>query len=327
MPRVVVFDETGGPEVLHIVDEPAGQPAAGEVRIKIEAIGVNRLDELVRAGSSPRPIRLPHARLGCEGTGVVDAVGPGVEGLSAGDAVLITALPTMDINGTYADYTVVPASAVIPRPAGLDATTAAALWVSYSTSYGALIEKAGMRPGDYVLITGASSSAGLAAIQIARQIGAIPLAVTRHSAKKAALSEAGAAAVIATDAGDLVTAVQELTGTAGADIILDFVMGPGLADLANAATFIGTLVCAGYLDPRPAPFPRKAPLPMYRYMSFEHTLDAAVVRRIAAFLTAGLRTGALRPAIDRVFALDDIVAVHRYLEQGQQRPGKIVVTV
>ncbi len=327
MPRVVVFDETGGPEVLHIVDEPTGEPAAGEVRIRIEAVGVNRLDEMMRAGSSPRPVRLPRARLGCEGTGIVDAVGTGVEGLSTGDAVIITALPTMDINGTYADYTVVPASAVIPRPPGLDATAAAALWVSYSTAYGALIEKAGMRPGDYVLISGASSSAGLAAIQIARQIGAVPLAVTRHSAKEATLSEAGAAAVIATDADDLLKAVQEHTGTTGADIILDFVMGPGLADLASAAKFNGTLVCAGYLDPRPAPFPRKAPLTIYRYMSFEHTLDPTVVRRIAAFLTAGLRTGALRPAIDRVFALDDIVAVHRYLEQGQQRPGKIVVTV
>jgi len=326
MPRVVVFDEPGPPDVLRIVDEPAGEPAAGEVRITIEAVGVNRLDALMRAGSGPRPARLPHARLGCEGTGIVDAVGPGVEGFSAGDPVIITALPTMDINGTYADYTVVPASAVIPRPAGLDAATAAALWVSYSTSYGALIEKARMRPGDHVLINGATSSAGLAAIQIARQIGAIPLAVTRHSAKKAALLDAGAAAVIATDSDDLVKAVQEHTGGAGADIILDFVMGPGLADLANAATFNGTLVSAGYLDPRPAPFPRKAPLTMYRYMSFEHTLDATVVRRIAAFLTAGLRTGALRPAIDQVFSLDDIVAVHRYLEQGQQRPGKIVVT-
>jgi NADPH:quinone reductase len=327
MPRAVVFDETGPPDVLHIVAEPAGEPAAGEVRIKIEAIGVNRLDELMRAGSSPRPVRLPHARLGCEGTGIVDAVGPRVEGLAVGDAVLITALPTMDINGTYAEYSVVPASAVIPRPAGLDAVTAAALWVSYSTAYGALIEKARMRPGDHVLITAATSSAGLAAIQIARQIGAIPLAVTRHGAKKAALEEAGAAAVIATDSDDLVKAALQHTGTAGADIILDFVMGPGLADLANAAAFNGTLVCAGYLDSRPAPFPKKAPLTIYRYMSFEHTLDATVVRRMAAFFTAGLRTGALRPAVDRVFPLDDIVDVHRYLEQGQQRPGKIVVTV
>jgi NADPH:quinone reductase len=327
MPRVVVFDETGPPGVLHLVDDPAGEPAAGQVRIRLEAIGVNRLDALLRAGSGPRPARLPHARLGCEGAGLVDAVGPGVEGLSHGDPVLITALPTMDVNGSYAEYTVLPASAVLPRPAGLDAVTAAALWVSYSTSYGALIEKAGMRPADHVLISGATSSAGLAALQLARQIGAVPLAVTRHSASKAALLAAGAAAVIATDQDDLVPAALAHAGPAGVDIILDFVMGPGLADLARTARPNGVLVSAGYLDPRPAPFPMQAPLTMYRYMSFEHTLDPAVVRRIAAFLTAGLQAGVLRPAVDRVFALDDIVAAHQYLEQGQQRPGKIVVTV
>ena len=148
-----------------------------------------------------------------------------------------------------------PASRVIPRPAGLDAATAAALWVSYSTAYGALIEKAGMRPGDHLLITAASSAAGLAAIQIARQIGAIPLAVTRQTAKKDALLAAGAAAVSATDQDDIVKATKQHTGGADADIILDFVMGPGLAGLAGAAKFSGTLVTqAGW-----TPGPRRSP--------------------------------------------------------------------
>src|SRR2546423_12538992 len=136
MPRVVVFDETGGPDVLHIVDEPVSEPAAGEVRIRIEAFGVNRLDELTRAGATPRPVRLPHARLGCEGTGTIDAIGPDVEGFEIGDAVLITAVPDMGSNGTYAEYTIMPATRIIERPAGLDATSAEALWVSYSTAYG-----------------------------------------------------------------------------------------------------------------------------------------------------------------------------------------------
>lgn len=327
MPRVVVFDETGGPDVLHVVDEPVGEPAAGEVRIKIEAFGVNRLDELTRAGASPRPVRLPHARLGCEGTGTIDAVGPDVEGFSIDDAVLITAVPDMGINGTYAEYTIMPATRIIKRPAGLDATGAAALWVAYSTAYGALIEKAAMRPGDHVLITAASGAVGLAAIQIANQIGAIPIAVSRHTAKKDELLGAGAAAVIATDQDGIVAATRQHTNGIGADIILDSVMGPGLLDLAKAAKPIsGTLVTVGWLDPRPAPYPMNA-LTMHRYMSFEHVLDPAAVRRITAFLTAGLRTGALHPAIDTVFSLDDISEAHRYLEQGQQRPGKIVVTV
>jgi NADPH:quinone reductase-like Zn-dependent oxidoreductase len=326
MSRVVVFDEPGAPEVLHIVDDPAGEPAPGEVRIKTEAFGINRLDQMMRAGFSPRPIRLPHARLGVEGTGTIDAVGAGVEGFKTGDAVIITAVPDVDVNGTYAEYVIVPASAVIARPAGLDAAAAAALWVAYSTAYGALIEKAGMRPGDRVLITAASSSVGLAAIQIANQIGAVPLAVTRHSAKKDVLLAAGAAAAIAADHDNVPEAARQYSEGAGADIILDSVMGPGLADLATAARYGGTLVTVGWLDSRPASFPMTAPLTIYRYMGFEHTLDNVVVRRIAAFLGAGLRTGVLRPAIDRVFSLDDIVSAHHYLEEGRQA-GKLVVTI
>ncbi len=325
MPRVVIFDEPGDPDVLRIVEEPITEPGAGEVRIRIEAFAVNRLDQMARAGASPRPIRLPHARLGIEGTGVIDAVGPEVEGCTAGDAVLIAALPDADVRGTYAEYTVVPATAVIPRPAGTSVIEAAALWVSYSTAYGALVEKAGMRPGDHVLITAASSAVGLAAIQIAGQIGAVPIAVTSHPGKKTALLAAGAAAVIVSDEQNVPEAARLHTGGAGVEIILDSVMGPGLAELAMAARFGGTLITVGWLDPRPAAFPANA-LTIHRYMSFEHTLDPVAVRRIAAFLGAGLRFGALRPTVDTVFAFEDVVEAHRHLEKGQQI-GKIVVTV
>ncbi|MFC9659671.1 zinc-dependent alcohol dehydrogenase family protein [Nocardia sp. NPDC127606] len=326
MSRVVVFDETGAPEVLQIVDEPVGDPGPGEVRIKVEAIGINRLDQMIRAGMSPRPIRLPHARLGIEATGTIDALGSGVEGWATGDAVIVTAVPDMDTNGTYAEHLVLPADRVVARPAGLDTTSAAALWVAYSTAYGALVEKAGMQPGDHVLITAASSGVGLAAIQVANQIGAIPLAVTRSATKEHTLLAAGAAAVIVTDRDDVVEATHRYTNGTGADIILDSVMGPGLADLANAAKrFSGRLITVGWLDPRPAPYPA-SPITMIRYMSFEHTLDPAAVHRITAFLTAGIRTGALRPIVDTVFTLDDIVAAHHYLEQGHHT-GKIVATI
>ncbi|MEU2253991.1 zinc-dependent alcohol dehydrogenase family protein [Nocardia xishanensis] len=326
MSRVVVFDETGAPEVLRIVEEPVGNPGAGEVRVKIEAVGINRLDQMMRAGMSPRPIRLPHARLGIEATGTIDALGSGVEGWAIGDAVIVTAVPDMDSNGTYAEHIVLPADRIVARPEGLEATSAAALWVAYSTAYGALVEKAAMRPGHHVLITAASSAVGLAAIQIANQIGAIPLAVTRSAAKEPTLLAAGAAAVIVSDHDDVAEATHRYTNGAGADIVLDSVMGPGLADLANAAKrFSGVLITVGWLDPRPAPYPA-SPITMIRYMSFEHTLDPAVVHRITAFLTAGIRSGALRPIIDTVFTLDDIVAAHHYLEQGHHT-GKIVATI
>ena len=326
MPRVVVFDEFGGPDVMHIVDEPAVEPAVGEVRVRIEAFAVNPLDQMMRSGASPAPVPLPHARLGVEGTGVVDALGPEVTGLEIGDPVILTAIPDANARGSYAEHTTAPANRVIPRPAGLAITEAAAIWVAYSTAYGALVEKAGMRPGDYVLITAASGGVGRAAMQIANQIGAVPIAVTRHTAKEDDLLAAGAAAVIATDHMDVAEAVRRHTGGAGADIVLDLVRGPGQQDLVRAGRPGATLVVGGFLDPRPTPFPSGAPLTIISYASFEHTLDPVVVKRMAAFLNAGVRLGALRPAIDQVFALDEVAEAHRHLEKGLHA-GKIVVTV
>jgi NADPH:quinone reductase-like Zn-dependent oxidoreductase len=325
MPRVVVFDEFGEPDVMHVVEEPAVEPAAGEVRVRIEAFAVNPLDQMMRSGASPAPIPLPHARLGVEGTGVIDALGPGVTGLETGDPVILTAIPDANVRGSYAEYTTVPANRVIARPAGLAITEAAAIWVAYSTAYGALVEKAGMRPGDHVLITAASGGVGRAAMQIANQIGAVPIAVTRHTARRGELLAAGAAAAIATDQTDVAEAVRRITGGAGADIILDLVTGPGQEDLLAAARPDGTLVAAGFLDPRPTPVPASTSVTIIGYRSFEHTLDAVVVKRMAAFLNAGLRLGALRPAIDKVFTLDDVAEAHRHLEKGLHA-GKIVVT-
>jgi NADPH:quinone reductase-like Zn-dependent oxidoreductase len=326
MPRVVVFDHFGGPDVLHVIEEPVIQPAAGEVRVRIEAFAVNPLDQMMRSGTSPGPVPLPHARLGVEGTGVIDALGPGTTGLGIGDPVILTAIPDANVSGSYAEYTTVPASRVIARPAGLAVTEAAAVWVAYSTAYGALVEKAGMRPGDHVLIAAASGGVGRAAMQIANQIGAVPIAVTRHSAKRDDLLAAGAAAVVATDQMDVAEIVRRLTGGAGADIVLDVVTGPGQQDLLEAARPDGTLVAAGFLDPRPTPVPASTQRTILSYRSFEHTLDAVVVKRMAAFLNASLRLGALRPAIGAVFALDDVADAHRHLEQGLHA-GKIVVTV
>ncbi len=325
MSRVVIFDEFGGPEVLHVVDRPVVEPAAGEVRVRIEAFAVNPLDLMVRSGRAPFPVPPAPARLGIEGAGVIDAVGPEVAGFQVGDPVIIAAVPDANERGSYAEHTTIPASRVFSRPAGLGSTEAAAIWVAYSTAYGALIEKAGMRPGDQVLITAASGGVGRAALQVANQIGAVPIAVTRDSAKKDELLAAGAAAVIATDQEDIVEAVLRHTAGTGADIVLDLVTGPGQAELLKAIRPGGTLIAAGFLDSRPTPAPKDETV--IGYQSFEHTLDPVVVRRMAAFLAAGVRLGALRPAIDRAFAIEDVAEAHRHLEKGLNAGKKIVVTV
>jgi NADPH:quinone reductase-like Zn-dependent oxidoreductase len=137
---------------------------------------------------------------------------------------------------------------------------------------------------------------------------------------------AGARAVIATDQDDVMQAVRGHTGGTGADLVLDLITGPGQTDLIKAVRPGGTLVAAGVLDPRPTPAPEDTAITMIRYRSFEHTLDPVVVRRMAAFLTAGVRLGTICPVIDTKFTLEDVVGAHRRLEAGGHT-GKIVVTV
>jgi NADPH:quinone reductase-like Zn-dependent oxidoreductase len=326
MSKVVVFDRFGGPEVLQVVEAPVAEPAPGEVRLRIEAFAVNPLDLMMRAGASPAPVPLPGARLGVEATGVVDALGAGVADLAVGDPVVVTAVPDASARGTYAEVVTVGADRVIRRPDGLTVEEAAAVWVAFSTAYGALVETAGLRPGDRVLVTAASGAVGRAAIQVARQIGATPIAVTRAAARRDELLAAGAAAVVATDEEDVAEAVGRHTGAAGADVVLDLVKGPGQQALVDAARPGATLVVAGFLDPRPTPLPTGTSLRIFNaYRSFQHTLDPAAVRRMAAFLQAGVRLGALRPVVDEPLALDDVAEAHRRLEDGRHGGRKVVV--
>ena len=325
MPRVVVFDRFGGPEVLRIVDEPVVEPAPGEVRIRIDAFAVNPLDAMVRSGTSPAPVPLPHARLGVEATGAIDAVGRDVTRLRVGDPVIVAAIPEAATRGAYADYTTLPAAAVLPRPAGLDVIEAAAVWVGFSTAYGALVEAGRMRPADTVLITAASGTVGRAAIQVAAYVGAVPIAVTRDPAKVDQLHAAGAGSVIVADE-DLAAEVVRRTDGVGADLTLDLVRGPGQHTLLNATRDGGKLVAAGYLDPRPTPEPATSRVTVVDYFGFAYLAQADVVARMSAFLGAGIRLGALRPAIDMTFDLDNIVDAHRRFDAGEHAGKKIVVT-
>jgi NADPH2:quinone reductase len=324
--RVVVFDEIGGPEVLQIRDLPVVEPVANQVRIKIQAVGVNRADQMLRSGVYAFQPQLPGSRLGVEAAGVVDAVGADVTNLTIGEEVLVTAVPTMDVDGVYGEYANLSADTVIRRPGDLTAVEAAALWVVYASAYGALVEKAGIRAGDHVLITAASSAVGLAAIQTTNRVGAIPIATTRRADKREALLKAGARHVIVTDEEDVVEAAQRITNGGGMDIILDAIAGPTLPQLAKAAKFGGTIVVIGWLDTRPALLPMNWPLTIIGYSSYEHTLNGQAAARVAAFLDSGLRSGALAPKVGRIFELADVVEAHRYLESGEQL-GKVVISI
>lgn len=329
MTRTVRFHELGGPEVLRLEDVAVGEPGAGELLIRVDAIGLNRAEVLFRSGQYIEPARFP-ARLGIEAAGVVEAVGADVTGFAIGQQVSVVPAFSMNDHGVYAERAVVPARAVLRRPEGLDAVAGAAVWMPYLTAYGALVEVGGMRAGDSVVLTAASSSVGLAAIQVVRSVGAVPVATTRTRAKREALLKAGAAEVIVTGEEDVVGRVRELTAGRGAEFVFDAVAGPGVVDLARVVAPGGTLFLYGALSGEPTPYPGfdlgMPALNMRTYTLHETTRDPERLRRAEAFVTAGLSTGVFTPVVDRVFALEEIAEAHRYMEAGSQM-GKIVVTV
>ena len=326
MPRIVVFDEFGGPDVLRIVDEPVIEPLAGEVRVRIEAFAINPLDVMMRSGAPMVAGSLPHARLGIEATGVIDAIGSGVVGFSVGDPVIVTSIPNAGARGAHAEFTTIPAAAVITRPTGLNISDAAAIWVGFSTAYGALVEVARLRPGATVLITAASGSVGRAAIQVARQVGAIPIAMTRNPSKSVELLDAGAESVIVASQENIIEAVHRHTKGAGVDVVLDLVRGPGQLVLLNATRTGGTLVEAGFLDERPTPQPEDERVAVVGYRGYQYLAQAEVLERMEAFLRAGVERGNLRPAIDQTFDFDHVTDAHRRFDDGQHAGKKIVVT-
>jgi len=209
MTRVVRFHETGGPEVLRIEDLDSPPPGANEVLIDVKAIGLNRAEAMFRAGRYLEEPKLP-SRLGYEAAGTVAALGEGVSNLKVGQRVATVPGFSMTKYGSYGERVVMPAWAAVPTPDNLTDVEAAAVWMQYVTAWGALIDIAKLQAGDSVLIPAASSSVGLAAIQIANSVGATPIALTRTSQKAEALREVGAAHVIATQEQDLVAAVKAL---------------------------------------------------------------------------------------------------------------------
>ncbi|MFI8929720.1 zinc-dependent alcohol dehydrogenase family protein [Streptomyces sp. NPDC053474] len=324
--RTVLFDEIGGPEVLRVQDLELPAPGPGEIQLKVEALGLNRAEALLRSGAYYYQPTLPASRNGYEAAGVVEAVGEGVTDLAPGDPVLVAADFHLSAHGVYADRVVLPEAMVVPRPAEVDAVTAAAAWVTYTTAHGALDLVAGMRPGDHVLITGASSGVGTAAIQVVRRAGAVPIATTRTEAKRQRLLDLGAAHVVVTDSEkDVAGETRRLTSGRGAEIVLDAIGGPGFKDLGAAAAPGGTLVSYGWLDGRPTVLPTNWPLTVHGYANMAVFATPEARRRAAAYLASGLLDGTLRPEVAEVFdGLDRMPQAHRLMES-TTHTGKIVV--
>jgi NADPH:quinone reductase-like Zn-dependent oxidoreductase len=329
MSRTIKFAKAGGPEVLEFVEIAVPAPGPSEVRINVKAIGINRAESMWRTDVYIEPVKFP-AGLGYEAAGIVDAVGKDVARFAPGDKVNLIPSFSMNQYFTYGEVIIAPDHAVVKHPESLSFAEAASVWMMFVTAYGALVEDANVTKGDFVIVPAASSSVGLAAIQIANYAGATSIALTRTSEKRQQLLNAGAMHVIATDETDLVQEVLRITGGQGARVAFDPVGGPNFAKLISALSFQGIAYIYGALSEG------VTPLPVLEMIAKMITVKAHNIwltsgdetRRTAAveFVLKGLESGALKPVIDRTFTFDEMVDVHRYLETNSQF-GKIVVTV
>ncbi len=330
MDRIVRVHRTGGPDVLALEEAEPEAPREGEVRLRVQAIGLNNSEAQYRRGDyGMQPTALP-SRLGRECSAVIEALGPGVQGFGLGEEV--STIPLFDLvrNGVYGEWAVVPAQALERMPPNLSRLEAAAVWQQFLTAYAPFVEYASLSPDDWVLISAAASSVGMGAIQVARGLGCRVVATTRSAAKAAALRDAGAERVVVTPDEPIADAVRETTGGKGVRMVFDPIAGPLLGELCEAAAPGALIVVYGQLDRRPAELPvlaclRKG-LSVRGYTLWEVTRDPARRRRACGWIRERLADGRLKATVDKVFALEQIVDAHRYLESGRQ-VGKIVVRV
>lgn len=327
MAKAVRFHQFGGPEVLRLDDVPVEEPGEGQVRIRVGAVGLNRVETLFRNGWF-MPVQTFPSRIGYEAAGVIEALGPGVTGWNVGDRVAVLFGLSMEQYGSYSEQLVYPADMLVRVPDGVSLSEAAASWMQYGTAY-ALIDVAQIGKGDFCVINAASSSVGIAAIQIANAEGAIPIAVTRGRGKAEALKALGAAHVIVSDEEDVAARIMEITGGKGANVAFDAVAGQPLAALLSAMAMKGVVIVYGMLaghsfDMSLAPMMAHN-LTLRGFAADLLVKDPETRPKVVAYIEKGLASGALKPVIDRSFPLERAAEAHAYLESNVQL-GKIVLT-
>jgi NADPH:quinone reductase-like Zn-dependent oxidoreductase len=339
--RAVVVRAHGGPEALSLETLPVPEPGPCQVRVRVDAVALNHLDVWVRRGVPGHTFPLPLIP-GCDVAGTVDALGPGAEGVREGEAVVLD--PGLSCgrclacrageeplcrsyhilgetrDGGCAEFVVVPARNLFPRPAGMDAGHAAALPLTFLTAWHMLVTRARVKPGERVLVHAAASGVSTAAIQIARLHGARVLATAGSQAKTDLARELGAEETVDTSREDFVAAVRRWTDKRGVDVAVDHV-GQDTFDrtvrcLAKGGRYVTCGATSGYemkTDFRLVFF--KSLSILGSTMGGSHEL-AAVLSHVA--------DGHLRPVVDRMLPLEQVREGHALLEE-RKALGKVVL--
>jgi zinc-binding alcohol dehydrogenase/oxidoreductase len=324
--KAVRIHEDGGPEVLRYEDVEDPVAGEGEVLIRLRAASLNHLDCWVRQGlpSVPKP-----RTLGADGAGIVEALGPGADGVGEGDRVVIN--PGLDdgarivgehMDGTHAELIAVPESNVYPIPDELSFEEAAAFPLVFETVYRMLVTRAGLREGEWVLVWGAGSGIGTAAIVLARALGARVITTSSSDAKVELARGLGAEAVVNHETGDVLEAVREATAGVGADVVVEHVGEATWQTSLQAVRPHGRIaVCGATSGPNP-----KAAL--HRIWWKQLTILGSTMGTKEDFEGAYelVKTGKAKPVVDSVHPLAEARAAHERMEAGEHF-GKVVLSI
>ena len=309
--RVTAF---GGPEVLRLEEEPTPKPGPGEVLVRIHAVGVNPVETYIRAGTYARLPELPYTP-GNDGAGVVEQVGADVTEFKAGDRVYTAG----SLTGTYAELALCRKEQVHPLPANVSFAQGAAIGTPYATAYRGLSQRAVAKPGETVLVHGASGAVGTAAVQLARADGLRVFGTAGSDQGLKLAREQGAHEVFDHRAPDHFEEVMKATGGRGVDIIVEMLANVNLGKDLKILAKGGRVVIIGSrgaveINPRDT-MQRDADI---RGMILPNT-PLVEMASIHAGLVAGLENGTLRPVIGKEFALAEAVEAHRAV----MKPGAL----
>jgi len=337
--KSVFFRKHGGIEVLEYGDWPTPEPGPGQVRVAIRAAALNHLDIFVRNGIPDVP--LPQVP-GADGSGVVDACGPGVEGLQPGDRVLIQPglydntcefcrageqsvcvkfqILGEHVPGTFAEFAVLPARNLFPIPERLSFEQAAAFPLVYQTAWRMVIGRAALKPGETILIHGAGGGVAGAAIEIARLVGARVFATTSSAEKAARVREAGAELVIDYTKEDVSRAIRTVTNKRGVDVVVDSIGDKTwMTSLRSVAKGGRIVTCGATSGPNPK---EELRLIFWNHISILGSTMAS--DKEFRLLLSVVGSGKLVPRIDKVFRLSQAAEGYRRIEEGRQF-GKILL--
>lgn len=323
--RAVLCKRLDGPEALVIEDVPVAEPGPGEVAVSVRVAALNFFDTLITRGKYQHKPDLPFSPAG-EISGVVSRVGPGVTAVKPGDRVAAY----LGWGGAR-DEVIVAADAAIPVPAGVSDEIAAGVSITYGTAIHGLKDRAGVKPGEWVAVTGAAGGAGLAAIEIAKLLGAQVIAVASSEDKLAICRAHGADQVVDYAREDLKQALRERTGGAGVDVVYDCVGGAAAEPALRALRWNGRFLVVGFASGDIPKLPLnlllvKGVSALGVFWGESVKRDPAGHRENMEFVLRAVAEGRLKPLVHSSYPLDRIAEAIGVLER-REAAGKVVLRV